>query len=57
MWSTENLTRADGEEFLRLAPTIPIQTHVKVYQLERANEALDDLRRGRLRGSGVLSMS
>lgn len=55
--SVTNLTRADGEEFLRLAPTIPIQTQVQVYRLEQANEALDDLRDGRLRGSGVLSLS
>jgi propanol-preferring alcohol dehydrogenase len=55
--SVANLTRADGEEFLRLAPTISIQTQVQVYRLEQANEALDDLRDGRLRGSGVLSLS
>ena len=55
--SVANLTRADGEEFLRLAPTIPIHTQVQVYRLEQANEALDDLRHGRLRGSGVLSLS
>jgi alcohol dehydrogenase, propanol-preferring len=55
--SVANLTRADGQEFLRLAPTIPVRTQVQVYQLEQANEALDDLRDGRLRGSGVLSMS
>jgi propanol-preferring alcohol dehydrogenase len=54
--SVANLTRADGEEFLRLAPTIPIHTQVHVYQLEQANEALDDVREGRLRGSAVLSM-
>jgi propanol-preferring alcohol dehydrogenase len=55
--SVANLTRADGEEFLRLAPTIPIHTQVKVYPLEQANEALDDLRSGRFRGSAVLSIS
>jgi propanol-preferring alcohol dehydrogenase len=55
--SVANLTRADGEEFLNLAPAIPIRTRVQVYQLEQANEALDDLRRSRLRGSGVLSIS
>jgi propanol-preferring alcohol dehydrogenase len=53
--SVANLTRADGEEFLRLAPTIPIHTQAQVYPLEEANEALGDLRNGRLRGSGVLS--
>ena len=55
--SVANLTRSDGEEFLQLAPTIPIHTQVQIYRLEQANEALDDLREGRLRGSGVLSMS
>ena len=40
-----------------LAPTIPIETHVTVYPLEKANEALDDLREGRLRGSAVLAMA
>ncbi len=54
--SVANLTRADGEEFLRLAPAIPIHAQVHVYQLEQANEALDDVRKGRLRGSAVLSM-
>jgi propanol-preferring alcohol dehydrogenase len=54
--SVANLTRADGEEFLKLAPTIPIHTKIQVYQLEQANEALDDLRNSRLRGSGVLSI-
>ncbi len=52
-----NLTRADGEEFLGLAPTIPIHTQVHIYPLGQANEALDDVRHGRLRGSAVLSMS
>jgi propanol-preferring alcohol dehydrogenase len=55
--SVANLTRADGEEFLRLAPTIPVQTQIQVYRLEQANDALDDLRDGRLRGSGVISLS
>jgi propanol-preferring alcohol dehydrogenase len=52
-----NLTRADGNEFLRLAPTIPVETRVTVYKLEEANEALDDMRRGRLHGSGVITLS
>ena len=55
--SVANLTRADGEEFLRLAPTIPIHSQVQVYRLEQANEALEDLRSGHMRGSGVLSMT
>ncbi|HJX22133.1 MAG TPA: hypothetical protein VJ454_14150, partial [Steroidobacteraceae bacterium] len=55
--SVANLTRADGNEFLRLAPTIPIETKVTVYKLEEANEALDDMRQGRLHGSGVITLS
>ncbi len=53
--SVANLTRRDGEEFLALAPDVPVRTRVTEYPLERANEALDDLRRGRLVGSAVLS--
>ncbi|HXN77964.1 MAG TPA: zinc-dependent alcohol dehydrogenase family protein [Candidatus Dormibacteraeota bacterium] len=55
--SVANLTRADGEEFLSLALAIPVHSQVRVYPLEQANEALDDLREGRLRGSGVLSLN
>ena len=50
--SVANLTRADGEEFLALAPQVPVRTHVTAYPLERANEALADLREGRLTGRG-----
>ena len=52
--SVANLTRADGEEFLALAPAIPIRTEVEIFPLEQANEALDRLREGRLRGAAVL---
>lgn len=52
--SVANLTRADGEEFLALAPAIPIRTEVETFPLEQANEALDRLREGRLRGAAVL---
>ncbi len=52
--SIANLTRRDGEEFLPLAAQIPIETTVTRYPLERANEALDDLREGRFTGAGVL---
>ena len=52
--SVANLTRADGEEFLALAPTIPVRPEVETFPLEDANEALDRLRRGALRGSAVL---
>jgi propanol-preferring alcohol dehydrogenase len=54
--SVANLTRQDGEEFLRLAASIPIRTEVMVYPLERAQEALQDLRAGRVRGSVVLEV-
>jgi propanol-preferring alcohol dehydrogenase len=52
--SVANLTRADGEEFLALAPTIPVRTEVETFPLEDANVALDRLRRGALRGAAVL---
>jgi alcohol dehydrogenase, propanol-preferring len=52
--SVANLTRADGDEFLALAPTVPVQTEVETFPLEDANEALDRLRRGELRGAAVL---
>ena len=41
-------------EFLSLAPKVPVKTHVRLYPLEQANVALDDLRRGRLQGAAVL---
>jgi propanol-preferring alcohol dehydrogenase len=53
--SVANLTRADGEEFLALAPRIPVRTQVESFPLEAANEALTQLREGRLRGAAVLS--
>ena len=52
--SVANLTRRDGEEFLALAPTIPVRTEVRSYPLEEAGRALDDLRAGRLRGAAVI---
>jgi propanol-preferring alcohol dehydrogenase len=54
--SVANLTRRDGEEFVALAPRVPVRTEVEVYPLERANEALDDLRAGRFRGAAVLQI-
>ena len=54
--SVANLTRRDGEEFLQLAPKIPIQTDVQHYALEDANRALDDLRHGRFNGAAVLEI-
>jgi alcohol dehydrogenase, propanol-preferring len=52
--SVANLTRADGEEFLRVAPTVPVTTTVTPYPLSAANQALDDLRHGRFEGAAVL---
>jgi propanol-preferring alcohol dehydrogenase len=52
--SVANLTRADGEEFLALAPRVPIRPHPVVYSLNDANQALSDLRDGRLQGAAVL---
>jgi alcohol dehydrogenase, propanol-preferring len=54
--SVANLTRLDAEEFLTLAPQVPVRTHVTSYPLERANEALDDLRHGRFTGAAVLTL-
>jgi alcohol dehydrogenase, propanol-preferring len=52
--SVANLTRKDGEEFLALAPTIPVTTTVETFALEQANEALARLRDGRITGAAVL---
>ena len=52
--SVANLTRRDGEEFLALAPQVPVRTSVEVFPLEQANEALERLRHGDLRGTAVL---
>ncbi|MBN1653984.1 MAG: zinc-dependent alcohol dehydrogenase family protein [Deltaproteobacteria bacterium] len=52
--SVANLTRADGEAFLKLAPEIPIRTEVTLFDLPQANEALEALRAGRIKGAGVL---
>jgi alcohol dehydrogenase, propanol-preferring len=52
--SVANLTRDDGEELLALAPNVPVRTEVETFSLEQANEALERLRRGALRGSAVL---
>ena len=54
--SVANLTRRDGEEFLPLAAEAGIETEVTAYPLERANEALADLRDGRLDGAPVLEI-
>jgi propanol-preferring alcohol dehydrogenase len=52
--SVANLTRLDGQEMLELAPRAGVRTHVSTYPLERANEALEDLRHGRFRGAAVI---
>jgi alcohol dehydrogenase, propanol-preferring len=55
--SVANLTRRDGEEFLALAPRVPVRTEVETYPLEQANEALDRLRAGEVRGAAVLAVA
>ncbi len=55
--SVANLTRKDGEDFLKIAPKIPIHTEIQTYRLEQANEALNDLRNGDIHGAAVLVMS
>ncbi len=54
--SVANLTRRDALQFLEIAPKVAIQTRTVTYPLERANEALSDLRHGRLTGAAVLTM-
>ncbi len=53
--SVANLTRLDGEDFLALAPKVPVATSVETLPLEQANEALARLREGRLQGAAVLT--
>jgi propanol-preferring alcohol dehydrogenase len=55
--SVANLTRRDGEEFLALAPRVPVRSEVSVYPLGDADRALDDIRSGRLRGAAVLAVA
>ena len=52
--SVANLTRADGDEFLALAPRVPVRTEVETHPLEDAGLALERLRRGLIKGSAVL---
>jgi len=54
--SVANLTRQDGTDFLRIAPAVPVRTHVEVFPLERANEALAAIRDGSLVGAAVLAI-
>jgi alcohol dehydrogenase, propanol-preferring len=52
--SVANLTRADGDAFMALAPQVPVRTATTAYPLLEANAALSDLREGRLQGAAVL---
>jgi alcohol dehydrogenase, propanol-preferring len=54
--SVANLTRRDGEEFLALAPKVPVRTDVTVFPLEQAGEALETLRRGDFTGAAVVKI-
>jgi propanol-preferring alcohol dehydrogenase len=55
--SVANLTRRDGEAFLRIAPQVPVRTEVETFTLEQANEALARLRKGAINGAAVLVMN
>jgi alcohol dehydrogenase, propanol-preferring len=55
--SVANLTREDAREFLALAPRVPVRTTVQEFPLERAEEALADLRAGRIEGAAVLTVA
>lgn len=54
--SVANLTRRDAEEFLALAPKVPVRTTTQIFRLQQANEALTRLRDGKLEGAAVLVM-
>jgi alcohol dehydrogenase, propanol-preferring len=55
--SVANLTRRDGEEFFEIAARIPVGTKTQTFPLEKANEALEQLRSGRVKGAAVLSLN
>jgi propanol-preferring alcohol dehydrogenase len=55
--SVANLTRRDGEEFLKIAPRVPVKTKVETFPLEEANTALEKFRAGKLNGTAVLKIS
>jgi propanol-preferring alcohol dehydrogenase len=55
--SVANLTRRDGEEFLALAPKVPVRTEIQTYPLDQANSALARLRAGEVRGAAVLAVN
>jgi propanol-preferring alcohol dehydrogenase len=52
--SVANNTRQDGEDFLRIAAEIPVRTEVKLFPLSEANTALQEHKRGAIRGTAVL---
>jgi len=54
--SVANLTRRDGEEFFNVAPNMPVRTEVQLFSLNQANEALNLLREGRIKGAAVLEI-
>ncbi len=54
--SVANLTRQDGLDFMQIAPRVPVRTETRRYGLEEANQALEDLREGRLEGAAVLAI-
>jgi propanol-preferring alcohol dehydrogenase len=52
--SVANLTRKDAEDFMTIAPKVPVQTHIETFPLTEANSVLERLRRGQLQGAAVL---
>jgi alcohol dehydrogenase, propanol-preferring len=52
--SVANLTRRDGKEFLEIAPRVPVQTTTQTFPLAQANEAIEQLRKGKIEGAAVL---
>jgi propanol-preferring alcohol dehydrogenase len=55
--SVANLTRRDGEDFLKIAPRVPVKTKVEIFPLKDANTALDKFRAGKLAATAVLKIS
>ena len=54
--SVANLTRKDGLEFFNLLKSVPVHTQTELFGLQQANEALEKLRRGKIKGAAVLVM-